>query len=187
MSEVELCCAGCGRAFTKAKKEVTRRRKAGCTEFFCGTSCYARARGSRNLGHELGSGRVSNLLASNRQDPDSPFRYFLRKARSRGRGADLDAAFLQALWDDQQGRCSLSGIKMALPRNSLAWESNSHDPWKPSLDRIDPSLPYRKGNVRFVTVLGNLARGRFSDADLVRFCAAVVEKQQGASVRLEGS
>ena len=61
-----------------------------------------------------------------------------------------------------------------MPPTTLAWVSRAHDPWKPSLDRIDSARGYVKGNVRFVTVLGNLAKGRYSDVDLLRFCRAVV-------------
>ena len=67
---------------------------------------------------------------------------------------------------------------MVLPRNTLAWETQTEDPWKPSLDRIDSSKGYLKGNVRFVTVMANLAKGTFSDAELVRFCQAVAAHNQ---------
>lgn len=177
MEWVELTCAGCRCAFRKPLKEVTRRRKSGVTRFFCTLNCYARHEGRENLGASLAVGRTGNLRADNRQDADSEFRYFLRKARARSGATDLDADFLRDLWAQQRGRCALSGIPMELPRNSLEWE-RARDPWKPSLDRIDPARPYARGNVRFVTVIGNLARGRFSDDVLVRFCQAVVERQQ---------
>lgn len=180
MERVDLSCAGCGCAFRKPLKEVTRRRKAGVTRFFCTMGCYARHEGQENLGAALAVGRAGNLRADNRQDADSEFRYFLRKARARSGTTDLDADYLRELWTQQRGRCALSGIRMELPRNSLEWE-RARDPWKPSLDRIDPARPYARDNVRFVTVIGNLARGRFADDVLVRFCEAVVARQNGTA------
>lgn len=98
----------------------------------------------------------------------------MRKARIRDAATDLDLEFLAEVWRVQDGRCALSGVPMLLPRNSLEWERRTHDPWKPSLDRIDPRKGYVRGNVRFVTVMANLARSTFSDAEVVAFCRAVV-------------
>jgi len=123
---------------------------------------------------------VDHLRADNRQDEYSPFRYFLRKARARDPRTDLDLAHLAALWSEQGGRCALSGRSMELPRNGLEWERRTRDPWKPSLDRIEGRLGYTRGNVRFVTVIANLAKSGFSDADVIEFCRGVVELADGA-------
>jgi len=178
MQLMELVCAGCGVQFAKPKSEVKRQRRAGRQRFWCGLACHAKHSGKANLGQNLVRGRPENLDSSNRLDRYSPFRYFLRKARSRGGETDLDLPFLEALWSEQRGRCALSGIAMEMPPSTLAWETQSLDPWKPSLDRIDSARGYLKGNVRFVTVLGNMAKGRYSDADLMRFCRAVVERNR---------
>jgi len=45
----------------------------------------------------------------------------------------------------------------------------------------DPTRGYVRGNVRFVTLMGNLARNRFSDTDLIAFCEAVVRNQTQSS------
>jgi hypothetical protein len=62
---------------------------------------------------------------------------------------------------------------MALPRNTMAFEQDRHNPWKPSLDRIDSTKGYLKGNVRFVTAMANICKGAFPDEDVVAFCKAV--------------
>lgn len=46
-----------------------------------------------------------------------------------------------------------------------------------SLDRIDNSKGYLKGNVRFVSMMANLARSTFSDNELIRFCKSVAVYQ----------
>jgi len=88
---------------------------------------------------------------------------------------NLDPLYLAAIWHQQGGRCAISGILMVLPPDGLTWERRTRDPWKPSLDRADPTLGYVRGNVRFVTVIANLAKSTFSDADVCAFCRAVVE------------
>jgi len=62
---------------------------------------------------------------------------------------------------------------MTLPRNTLEWETRTGDPWKPSLDRIDPGLGYLRANVRFVCVIANLAKAGFTDDELIAFCRQV--------------
>jgi hypothetical protein len=54
-------------------------------------------------------------------------------------------------------------------------DNNYHDltpgsPFRPSLDRIDNSKSYIIGNVQVVWLIENLARGRFSEEQLVEFC-----------------
>lgn len=90
-------------------------------------------------------------------------------------GSDIDVEYLRGLWDAQGGKCALSGITMILPPTTLAWERRTGDPWKASLDRIDNARGYFRDNVRFVTVIANVARQNFSDADLVKFCTITAE------------
>ena len=117
------------------------------------------------------------LDAGNRQDVHSPFRYFMKKARNRKYDTDLDLAYLARLWEAQEQCCALSGRKMSMPRNSLEWEQRTGDPWKPSLDRIDPERGYLRGNVRFIAMIANLAKHRFTDDDVIEFCVEVARWQ----------
>jgi hypothetical protein len=186
MKTVTLTCDGCGVPFEKAKKEVTRQlKKDPDRKFYCKMTCYAESTGSSNLGKHLGEGKPEFLVAGNRQDKLSSFRYYMNKARNRkkrngeSRPYDIDLPYLKELWESQNGLCALSGMALDIPRNSLEHEKRPRDPWKPSLDRIDCSQGYMKGNVRFVSTMANLCRGIFSDEDVVTFCKAVTEKQLG--------
>ena len=178
MSSFErLMCAGCGAEFDKPAKEVRRqRRKDPERAFFCGRSCYSRSRGKANLGAHLGKGDVSRLDSGNRQDQYSAFRYFMNKARNRAHETDLDLVFLAQLWERQGGSCAISGMEMVLPRNTAAYD-RERSPWKASLDRIDHGAGYLRGNVRFVVMMANLCRNRFSDEEVRAFCSAVVARQ----------
>lgn len=178
MSSVTLTCDGCGSEFEKRKAEVTRQRKKNPDrKFYCSMSCYARSTGKENLGDKLGLGDVRHLNPRNRQDEFSPFRYYMNKARNRRHETDLDLQFLKGLWDSQEGRCALSGMEMTLPVNTAAFDRDKHNPWKASLDRIDCSKGYLKGNVRFVTAMANFCRQHsYTDEDVVQFARAVASR-----------
>jgi len=183
MKMTALVCPVCKDDFERATKEVNRwRRKDPNRVFYCGRKCSGKAV-SKNLGEYLGNGDPSLLMPSNRKDEFSRFRYFMQKARNRRHATDLDLPFLRDLWTDQEGRCALSGVLMDLPRSTGAWASRTHDPLKPSLDRIDSSKGYLKGNVRFVTVIANMARQSWTDEQVVAFCRAVVQEH---GLRLAG-
>ena len=102
----------------------------------------------------------------------------MKKARNRWYETDLDLEYLRDLWIRQSGLCAISGFKMILPFNSRRWEKQTKDPWKPSLDRINPKHGYTKGNVRYVSVIANIARSTFSDDQLIEFCMRVIEYQK---------
>jgi hypothetical protein len=72
---------------------------------------------------------------------------------------------------------------MDLPSDGLEWERRTGDPWKPSLDRIEGTRGYRRGNVRFVTVIANLAKSGFSDAAVIELCRDVVKLADQAGTR----
>jgi hypothetical protein len=179
MNTIRINCAGCGVVFEKFAPEVKRQQRTNPNrDFYCTMSCYAKSKGKNNLGMTLIYGRPENLLKGKNLDEYSSFRYFMRKARERRNYTDLDLPYLQALWTEQGGQCAISGIQMWLPIHGQAWTEQTGDPWKPSLDRIDNSKPYIKGNVRFVCVIANFARHDFSDEQLLKFCRAVVRHHE---------
>lgn len=45
-----------------------------------------------------------------------------------------------------------------------------------SMDRLDHKKSYTKNNIRFVSIVANIARNSFSDNQLYEFCKAVYEK-----------
>lgn len=66
------------------------------------------------------------------------FKNSRRAAKDRKREFDFSLEEIQAMWDNQQGICAYTGMPMNFTPG---------DPWKTSLDRIDSSLGYIKGNV----------------------------------------
>lgn len=174
-----VVCAGCGVEFHKPAKEISRQLRHDPNRvFYCTMSCYGHSAGGGNLGGSFGKGDISHFgeKRGRQRDVLSPFRYFVRKARSRKLGSDIDCLYLKALWEQQEGKCALSGIQMVLPEIESEWENIRLNPWRPSLDRINSSLGYLKGNVRFVTVMANMAKYIWTDDDVYMFCKHVHSK-----------
>jgi hypothetical protein len=170
MDTVELTCNRCGTSFLKPRKEHSRRLKAGATKFYCSRSCNTIVNNSKPGRHR----DVTRLKADNRRDEFTPFRWFLARARARqaDKGlTDLDVECLKALWDLQEGRCPLTGWAMSLPMGTSGFESRA--PQNASLDRIDNSKGYLRGNVRYIAFMANLARADFTDAQVREFGRAV--------------
>ena len=169
MEIVTIECAGCGIMFEKRKAEWTRRRKKGHMSFFCTQACQTRVSNrSPRRKH-----KSKNLRADNRRDELTPFRWFVARARSRPKESNIDAAYLKRLWYRQNGKCPFTGWDLILPKSTSGWETAS--PRNASLDRINGSKGYVKRNLRFVAVMANIARGSFSDVQLVDFCHAVAQ------------
>lgn len=176
-STTTLTCAGCSAAFEKRRAEVSRqRRKNPDHPFYCSRRCFAEHKGKYSLGADLGCGRTAHLDPANQRDEHTPFRYFMRKARNRKHETDLDLPYLKALWEEQEGTCPLTGTKMDLPVNGRAWEKDTGNPWKPSLDRIDSSKGYIKGNVRYIVSIANFCKQSWDDDVVIDFCGRVARR-----------
>lgn len=171
---IDIVCATCGKTFVKSLREYKRRLKQGHTRFFCNLKCNAI---TRNKEHPP-PGNAENLISDNRRDSFTQFRWFVNRGNYRGKrgrqyGCNLTVEYLKKLWDEQNGKCPFTGWQLILPKDSsYAWSEK--DPCNASLDRIDNSLGYVEGNVRFIAVMANLARQTFYDDQVIAFCKAVV-------------
>lgn len=168
---VELICAECGVSFQKVRAEYRRRKKRGGVLFFCTGTCSLR---QWHRGRPSDSSAADHLDAGNRRDELTHFRWFMARVRYRevkkGK-SDLTLKYLKYLWGRQKGICPFTGWELILPLSTVGWVEKSIQ--NASLDRIDCSKGYVKRNVRFVSVMANMARGTFEDVDLKEFCAAV--------------
>ena len=66
---------------------------------------------------------------------------------------------LMRMWEQQEGKCALSGITMT-------WAQQAYSPTSLSLDRIDRHQGYTKENVRLVCYQLNAFRGMWSDEQM---------------------
>jgi hypothetical protein len=167
-SAMILVCAWCKREFSRSRSEYKRnnRRKADKTKVFCTQSCSTRSSNTVSP-----HGTVANLDPGNRRDDLTPFRWFLARVRHRQKNTDLTLQYLKDLWEQQTGRCPLTGWGMRLPVSTVGWTEFS--PRNASLDKIIPSLGYVQGNVRFVALIANYAKGVWTDEAVLDFCCSV--------------
>jgi hypothetical protein len=118
-------------------------------------------------------------------DELSPFRYFRRTGKWRRRtngvlvGYEISLEYLKQVWDEQQGTCPYSGVKLVLPskmsstHNRYPWPDDVPSYMRPSIDRIDSSKGYVEGNIQFVSQVANAAKNTRPHNEMVEFCLAV--------------
>ena len=167
---VSFVCPICTTLFVKRASEVRRQKKKGREHFYCSRSCSV-----VNCNKTTRRGGLSNLGENRGRPIDhySPFRWFVNRAKYRKKhSTDITVEYLKELWEAQEGKCLFTGWKLILPYGSLGFKDGS-DPMNASVDRIDYAQGYIEGNIRFISVMANFARHRFTDAQVREFCRAV--------------
>jgi hypothetical protein len=176
-SQVELTCEMCGRTFTRSSAEVNRNRKLG-RRVFCSLECTGQAN-IANLPPTTETARY--LWRGKTPDKYSPFREYLKLIRRRTQehheGLALTLEDIKQQWERQNGRCPFTGWQLEIPRTTN-WAESPITPRRASIDRIDSSVGYVPGNIRFVSVMANYCKNHFSDEEVIEFCRAVVAYQQ---------
>lgn len=179
--KLSLTCAKCGTPFEKALREYNRQIRNGRDKdyFFCSRSCVI----SNSHEHDVYDIEQAkkNLIPGNghnRADALSPFRLFILRAKNIRRNnkrktCDIKAEQLAEIFERQQGKCPLTGWDLELPKNTSDWHKTESIK-RASLDRIDSSKGYTADNVRFVSVIANFAKNKYTDEDVIEFSKAVV-------------
>jgi hypothetical protein len=70
---------------------------------------------------------------------------------------------LQDILEKQDFKCAYTNIPMLCPKTYNEKREMTSSPYLVSLDRIDNDLGYVEGNVQFVCVWANKARGAYKD------------------------
>ena len=68
---------------------------------------------------------------------------------------------LKELWDKQEGLCAFLKIPLTLDFRAKKIEPNPI--YRASLDRIDSSKGYIKGNIQFISLVLNFAKNKYSN------------------------
>lgn len=89
------------------------------------------------------------------------------RATSKGLPFDITNEYVLKLFEDQKGKCVISGRTFNLDSYGNKGQVN---PDAPSLDRVIPSLGYVKGNVRLVTYLTNVCLNEYGHDFLLDLC-----------------
>lgn len=160
---VTVTCDFCGKEFQKPITEYNRNVKLG-RHNFCSRSCSCKYCHSLHLPLTDNQERVRENIknySSNRHDEYTPFREILRRARNRFKECDLDLPYLKDLWESQEGKCPYTHLKLVLP----IWNKTPDKRYEASLDRINSSKGYIKGNVQFVATPINYLKNTMSDIE----------------------
>jgi hypothetical protein len=97
-------------------------------------------------------------------------------ARTRNLLFDIKFSMILKLYDQQGGKCAVSGIQFCFDKHGDAVKR----PLAPSIDRVDSFQGYTIANIRLVCVAVNLAMNQWG-IDLFRRIADGVVKRQEAS------
>ena len=91
----------------------------------------------------------------------NPIKHLLKDARSRKIGFDLDEDYIGKLLFLQGNRCALSGIEFG-------------ETVKPSLDRIDSSKGYTRGNVQLLCFEVNRMKTNLDEHRFIGLCKGFI-------------
>jgi hypothetical protein len=89
-----------------------------------------------------------------------------RKFRFEAAIMDITTDYIKELVETQQNKCAYSGVE-------FIWEYGSNQ--KPSLDRIDSSKGYIKGNVHLVTTIVNQAKSDLMEIEFLKMVKSIYE------------
>lgn len=188
MNRTPVICENCRIQFEKLNKEINRCKKKGLKNF-CSLSCSASHRNaSMTQEYWKESYRKHPVLrqfAGNRKSELSPFKCFLNTGRSSIKKhkstMNITPEYLKEIWEKQNGVCPYTGIKMILPESSSKYHIIKSLK-KASLDRIDSSIGYRRGNVEFVCYAVNLGKNNHTKEEMLEFIKETTNSQNILSV-----
>jgi hypothetical protein len=168
--QVEVVCSNslCGKSFTKDISEVKRNQKRGSNNY-CSLSCSGKSNHNQLLKF---SGNHKLLTPNNRNDKFTGLREHFRRIKLREKEVNITLDDLLEIWETQKGICPYTGLLLIHPKDS----KNYSMLYKASLDRIDSSLGYIKGNIQFISVSANFAKGTMSHNEMVNFCKIIANK-----------
>lgn len=85
---------------------------------------------------------------------------------------DLLPEDLYDIWDEQLGRCALSGNYMTWQKGEGQMDLNA------SIDRISPSGPYKRTNIQLVCYRTNIMKHVLTDHELYWWCKNIVTNKE---------
>lgn len=168
---IQIKCDFCGEMFDKPITEYNRNIRLK-RHNFCSRSCSIKYSNKINKR----KGNPQYLIADNRKDKYTSFRYYLRNSRNRYKNFNLTLEYLKELWEQQKGICPYTGLKLQL----ATYTKNHNNPiYTASLDRIDSSKGYEIGNVQFISTAINYMKHTMSHEDTINLCKIIAQKYSG--------
>ena len=119
-----------------------------------------------------GPEKFSFVVKKRTQSVRAYLQYLLAKARKRA-PVEVDISHLLCLWDEQGGKCALSGWDMTMILGKGVVGTNI------SIDRIDSDFGYVPGNVQLVCRMVNVAKSNYTMYEFLQMCESVVRRKDG--------
>ena len=113
----------------------------------------------------------NNLPLSANKSIESWIKKLLNKASQRNKIIDIDFDYLLELYQNQNGKCSLSGEELTFHKNNLSTNL--------SIDRINSNIGYIKGNVQLVCHYVNIMKWNKDLPELIEWCKKIINKTEG--------
>lgn len=157
--------------------EHNRNKKLG-RKSYCSIKCKTKTEAvlmrPENKAKSLASkGSAVTLSESKANVMKEHLRRVRRRSKAKGVVTDLDLDYLWGLWRQQNGKCAYTNIPLVNPHYKIKQNSIIYTA---SLDKIDSSKGYKKGNVQFVSMAINYMKSTLSDSEakdlieLIRNC-----------------
>ena len=144
---IEINCDHCDVKFEKPLSEYNRNlnlnRKNYCSRSCCGKSAF-----NLQFLKSLTPTNDISEYSNNRKDEYTGFRYYYRNAKSRFKEFDLTLQDIKDQWELQKGICPYTNFEL------LLYTTKVKNPYelRASLDRINSSIGYIKGNIEFISL-----------------------------------
>lgn len=103
----------------------------------------------------------------------SPRNFMSRLLQKRKEGkVNLSIDYLVRLYEDQDGKCAISGIPMTHQHGLGKVHTNI------SIDRINPHGKYEEGNVQLVCMIVNRMKWTIPMSEFLDLCAIITKRQK---------
>jgi hypothetical protein len=166
----EFVCDFCKSIATKPTTELTRNYKLN-RKNFCSKVCslkyghLVRPNTSRSNRYDI------SKHSGNREDLFTPYKYTFNTCKRRYKEFSITMEDLKDQWELQKGTCPYSKMLLELP----VYNKKTHPSIRASLDRIDSSKGYIKGNIQFVSTLINFMKSNLSHYETLDFIDNLVK------------
>ena len=156
----------CGKEFLKDQSEINRNKKIG-RKNYCSLECSGKSNNQHLRKYVKENVKYLIAVAGNQRDNFTGLREHLRRVRKRDKNYDITLEDLLEQWNKQGGKCIYSGVNLSHPIDG----GNNLN--KASLDRIDSSKGYIKGNIQFISIACNYAKSTMTHEEMLTFCETI--------------
>lgn len=162
------CRCDCGKECIRGNEHLFNVFRKGITTSSCGCHQYDALKGDNNTGWS-GCGDLSGQYYASIKCRAK------QKSKNRENGIEFNVSieYLWQLFLDQNAKCAISGLPIALSKSRKTKEARKSQ--TASLDRIDCNKGYVEGNVQWVHRDINLMRNTMSIELFKKYCKNVVD------------